>query len=74
MFLAAVQGAQERVVRIAALHGLRSLIAIVEALRVPLPSVLPAVPPVLHGIVASALETSGNLSPPLAHLLNQSLD
>ena len=34
----------------------------------PSPPVHAAVPPVLHSVVAAAMEPSGNFGPPLAHL------
>jgi hypothetical protein len=48
--------------------------ALVLAIRVPLPSVLSAVPPILHGIVGATFEPPCDLSPPLAHLGDQLLD
>jgi hypothetical protein len=47
---------------------------LVLAIRIPLPSVLPAVPPVLHSVVGAALEPPCDLSPPLAHFGDQLLD
>jgi len=42
--------------------------------RVALPSVLTAVPPVLHSVVTAAFEPSSDLGPPFAHLLHQLLN
>jgi hypothetical protein len=47
---------------------------LVWALWVALPSVLTTVPPVLDCIVAASLQTSRNLSPPLAHLSDHLFD
>jgi hypothetical protein len=60
---------------------LRSLIKVAGALRRALPAkyetaspVHAAIPPVLDGIVASAMEPPRDLSPPLPHLTNQALN
>lgn len=37
-------------------------------------SVHTAVPPVLHGVIASSMESSGNLCPTLPHLANQTFN
>jgi len=40
----------------------------------PLSAILASVPPVLDGVVAAAVQSSGNLCPPLALLLDHALD
>jgi hypothetical protein len=42
--------------------------SLLRTLRVALASVLAAVPPVLHCVVAASLQPPCNLCPPLAHL------
>src|SRR6266567_1556425 len=71
-----VDWVRERRIGIGALSGmLRCIMApLVVTLGIALPSILATVPPVLHCVVASSLESSGDLCPPLPHLLDQPLD
>ncbi len=46
----------------------------VAAAVLSFPAVLTSVPPVLHSIVAAAMEATGNFCPPLADFVNKTLD
>lgn len=48
--------------------------AMLTSLWVPLPPVLAAVPPVLHGVVAASVEPSGDLCPSLSHFVDHAFD
>jgi hypothetical protein len=52
----------------------RGVQSVVRSLWVALSSVLAAVPPILHRIVAASLEPTCNLCPPLAHFCYHLLD
>jgi hypothetical protein len=68
----AMRSGRVMVARLCRLHVLSK--SLVWSFWVALPSVLATVPPVLHCIVATALEPTCNFGPPLAHLGHHLLD
>jgi len=60
------------VIRLLEVHVIASMMF--KTIWVALASVLAAIPPVLHCVVTSTLESSCDLGPPLAHLCNHLLN